>query len=610
MSLLLERLKPSVRIRTLFTLGIGLMLFVSVGAVLAFQQYSARQQLVRDLAREFDLTIDTLVRRVDSHMSAAEVQLRYLRDLLQADPALGNETGRLALAMRAALSATPQVSAIAFMRADSSSVRLERTKPTVILNDLDGRSEIVSLLALAQERGRLGPELKWSDPLYSPNLGRTIIVRRQAVWDEEKFVGLLFAAVDLTALSWFSQELSAALSRRVFVLYGRERVLAHPTILNSAAVGSEANPLPTLAEIDDVSLRRIWENGAGTLISQAQMKRSRGHYLGHFGDWLVFVYGETKLYGSLPFTVGFHFDSGAGVSQVMKFWIGLAIGILMMLVFVLLGMRIANAVAVPIQRMTNTASSVGRLELAEVEAMPSSRIFELDQAGRAFNAMINGLRLTQKYAPRQLVERIVRQGDAEIEATQRDITILFADMVGFTERAQHMAPGETAEFLNDYFKLIGECIETNGGTIDKYIGDGLLAFWGAPDNNDKHADGALSAAIAIKHAVDEFNDQTFGHETSNVQVRIGIHTGSALVGNIGAPGKVDYTAVGDAVNIASRIENLARNYMMGSVSVLITEATIKSTTYNHACELIGLRDLPRTNRQIVLYRLAFDETRD
>ena len=122
-----------------------------------------------------------------------------------------------------------------------------------------------------------------------------------------------------------------------------------------------------------------------------------------------------------------------------------------------------------------------------------------------------------------------------------------------------MPAAEVARFLNEHFALVDRCVELWEGTIDKYIGDSVMAFWGAPEEQVDHAARACRAALGIVAALCADNENRARRGCAPVRIRMGIHSGRALVGNIGAPSRINYTVVGDVVNVAERLEELARD---------------------------------------------------
>jgi adenylate cyclase len=148
--------------------------------------------------------------------------------------------------------------------------------------------------------------------------------------------------------------------------------------------------------------------------------------------------------------------------------------------------------------------------------------------------------------------------------------------VGFTPQAEHLPEHETAALLNHHFALLGACIERENGIIDKYIGDSVMAIWGALSGSPDHAGAAIRAALAIARAIGADNEIRRANGKAPIRLRIGVHSGPAVAGNIGAPGRVNFTVVGDTVNVAQRFEQLGKVYMRPDedIVVLVSGATV------------------------------------
>jgi adenylate cyclase len=147
--------------------------------------------------------------------------------------------------------------------------------------------------------------------------------------------------------------------------------------------------------------------------------------------------------------------------------------------------------------------------------------------------------------------------------------VLFTDIVGFSGTAEGRAAAKVAALLNRHFGLLGSIIDQEGGTIDKYIGDSVMAFWGAPQDQEDRAERAVRAARRIAKRLHADNERRARKGLKPIRIRIGIHKGPALVGNIGAPGRVNYTLVGDTVNVAQRLEQFAREVDDGTADAVI-----------------------------------------
>jgi adenylate cyclase len=164
----------------------------------------------------------------------------------------------------------------------------------------------------------------------------------------------------------------------------------------------------------------------------------------------------------------------------------------------------------------------------------------------------------ERYHSPAVVDEIVKGvavalADSEIKST--DVSILFADISGFTTISETKRPEEVAEFLSHFFSCAVEAIFANGGTLDKFIGDAVMAFFGAPIAQEDHAARAVRAGLMMKSLVGQWNDERQKQGLSPVLIRVGINTGAAVVGNVGTEKRVDYTVLGTSVNIASRLES-------------------------------------------------------
>ena len=151
------------------------------------------------------------------------------------------------------------------------------------------------------------------------------------------------------------------------------------------------------------------------------------------------------------------------------------------------------------------------------------------------------------------------------------ITVLFADIRGFTRISEHAAPEQIVQLLNRYFSAMTDIIFAHGGTLDKYLGDGIMVLFGAPTTTPKDAANALSAAVAMQRRMLSINDELIKEGYPEIGIGIGLHTGEVIVGYIGSEKRSEYTAIGDAVNTASRLESNARGGQ-----ILISEATAQA----------------------------------
>lgn len=155
----------------------------------------------------------------------------------------------------------------------------------------------------------------------------------------------------------------------------------------------------------------------------------------------------------------------------------------------------------------------------------------------------------------------------------RKMTVLFSDIRNFTHLSEKMPPEDVVSLLNEYFGQMLNIIFINNGTLDKFLGDGMMVLFGAPLNDSEQEINAVNTALQMQHALKELNQKWERMECPSLRMGIGIHTGDAVVGNIGSEKRMEYTAIGDTVNVASRLEQMSKQLM---VEVLISDATKKS----------------------------------
>jgi len=176
-----------------------------------------------------------------------------------------------------------------------------------------------------------------------------------------------------------------------------------------------------------------------------------------------------------------------------------------------------------------------------------------------------------KYVPDKIVENLIDNPEQlKLGGEERELTILFSDIANFTSISEKMNPPDLVALLNEYLTQLTKIIIENNGTIDKYIGDAILAEFGAPVMIENHADSALSSALFMQRRLKELNEEWKVKKYPDVQTRIGINTGNVIIGNMGSEQVFDYTAIGDTVNLAARLESANKFY---NTKILISEFT-------------------------------------
>ena len=208
----------------------------------------------------------------------------------------------------------------------------------------------------------------------------------------------------------------------------------------------------------------------------------------------------------------------------------------------------------------------------------------------------------ERYHSPQVVEEIITEATATGDlktARTKVVTILFADIVGFTTWSEKMAADVLSRLLTEFFTLSSDAVFACGGTIDKFIGDAVMAFFGAPIDQPDHAARAVAAALKIREGLAEWNKERTGRGDPPLEVRIAINTGEAIVGDIGSERRVDYTVLGNAVNVAARLEE----FVAQPGDIVVGPETYQAVHDRYEVAQLGFFALKGLTAQVPLYKI-------
>jgi adenylate cyclase len=180
----------------------------------------------------------------------------------------------------------------------------------------------------------------------------------------------------------------------------------------------------------------------------------------------------------------------------------------------------------------------------------------------------------------ELAELVVKDG-VRLGGERKTVAILFSDIRNFTAISEKLDPEEVVDFLNMYMTRMVECIDRTGGIVDKFIGDAIMAIWGVPVSKGNDTENAIDAALMMRKSLIEFNRDRGDPKNPIIRIGCGINTGPVLAGQIGSENRMEYTVIGDTVNLASRIEDLNKPF---GTDILISEDTYKSVKEIYAVE--------------------------
>jgi class 3 adenylate cyclase len=225
------------------------------------------------------------------------------------------------------------------------------------------------------------------------------------------------------------------------------------------------------------------------------------------------------------------------------------------------GLVFARRLTRPISRLTGAVAQVAAGDLSQ-PAVPVRSRDEVGRLTRAFNEMVEGLRQRDfirnafgRYVSPEVAKALLESPDGlRLGGHKREITVLMSDLRGYTRFAEHGDPAGVMEVLNDYLGTMADIVIAHGGTINEFIGDAIFAVFGAPVEHDDHAERAAATALAMQRAMNAMNEAGAARGRPRFEMGIGLHTGEAVVGNIGSEQRTKYAVVGAAVNLAARVE--------------------------------------------------------
>jgi adenylate cyclase len=263
----------------------------------------------------------------------------------------------------------------------------------------------------------------------------------------------------------------------------------------------------------------------------------------------------------------------------------LAIAIAALCVSLLITMILARRISVPLTRLASEMDEVGDFHLNL--RPPMRTIFkEVATMDESLLSMKGSLRSFSYYVPRDLVRAMLESGqEATLQGQTRELTVYFSDIAGMTSLAETMAPGDLVQLLSRYFDAMTQVITAQSGTVDKFIGDAIMAFWGAPAPATDHAARACETALRSQRKLAELRSQANGSAMAGIRARIGIATGDVLVGNVGSHERFNYTVMGDTVNLASRLEGLNKMY---GTEILVSDAAYQAARDHIVARPVGV----------------------
>ncbi len=321
--------------------------------------------------------------------------------------------------------------------------------------------------------------------------------------------------------------------------------------------------------------------------------------------WGTWKSGFIKLYnskGEVECVLGIDVSADYILQREHNVFIGIVIIIsLIVLVCMLFGIYLAREISKPLLLLERDMRRVKELKLnsnVEIKTIFS----EIMSMKDAEDNMKKGLRSFKKYIPADLVNQLLLKNiEANIGGEKKELTIFFSDIENFTTISESMDPEVIAEYMKDYFEGLTKIILKHNGTVDKFIGDAIMAFWGAPNDMEDHAYNAALAALECQEFLQQFNQEAQKSGTPILITRIGLSTGEVVVGNFGYKERMNYTIFGNHVNLANRLEGLNKFY---GTEIIISDSTYKQIADKFIFRKLDLVSVKGKKEGIFIYELV------
>lgn len=407
--------------------------------------------------------------------------------------------------------------------------------------------------------------LIWSDLLvYTSNRQPGITAAYPIFAADGRVIGAAAANVSTNQMSSFLASLDLGRSGMAFIVDEKEQLIAHPDATRTVR---QDGLKYSLVKADQLGERVIADAFAAYRKDKARtvsFDSGGQRHLGSFNpfpaelgkNWLmVIIVLEDDFVGTLK-------ENSRDL---------IIAGFAVMVVGLLLVALLASWITRPLTLLTHEIQKIQKFDLAGPIALHAI-VAEVNELIHSMNMMKRALRTFGMFVPRDLVRELVASGrPIELGGQSRTLTVMFTDVADFTGLSERMAAGDLLVHVSRHLAAISECVAEEDGTVDKYVGDAVMAFWGAPTWRDDHALRACVAALKSQRVQALMNAEWAAQGLPTMFVRIGLHTAPVIVGNIGSAWRMSYTAMGDGVNVASRLEGVNKVY---GTQICVSQAVI------------------------------------
>jgi adenylate cyclase len=406
----------------------------------------------------------------------------------------------------------------------------------------------------------------------------------------KKFNGVLTIGIELEMLSSFTKTIQIGKTGALFIIDSQERLIASKNFSDIVSKKGKKSSLTKIKSVKNNKYLQIIHNSIKNnnvnLYSFKGLKQFE-YYDEDKNERYHIILNKIKRRDLIITTILPEQDFLEEIEKNTESLFLLIIFIIA--ISLIIGSYIVRKLIVaPISNITKNTHHIQSFDLDKVKLTRSS-IEEINQLSNAINGMKMGLNSFKKYLPVNIVKDLIaNKVEAKVGGEEKIVTIFFSDIANFTNISETLGV-KLLPHLEEYFENMSDEIKVRKGTIDKYIGDAIMAFWNAPSSNPEHASDACVSAIKCQHKLKRLRLQWARNGKPMLNTRIGINTGNAIVGNIGSDYKLDYTILGDSVNLASRLEAINKIYHTNTIISENTYELAKNDIISRNLDIVAVK---------------------
>jgi class 3 adenylate cyclase/ABC-type nitrate/sulfonate/bicarbonate transport system substrate-binding protein len=395
-----------------------------------------------------------------------------------------------------------------------------------------------------------------TEPAINPDTGFPILSLRVPIFHGVDFIGCASVNITMDVLSRFLDEHRTSVRSTTLIAdRNNGKIIAFPNMQKGVQVENEKLKIATLANIDDPDVREASRRHAGA-DTDSLVFRSPANGEDLIAAFTNFPDGFGQPWQVITLTP---IDDFVGTLKATNRLI-MAIIVILTMVELFFIYFASSRLSRPVEHVAEQLQAIESLQF-DVPASRPSNIREIARLESAASLLRTSLKSFSSFVPLDVVRQLIKSGiPLTLGVEPRFLTVFFSDLENFSTHSETLAPDDLLMQISTYLEQVSAAISEEGGTVDKFIGDGVMAFWNAPVQRPDHVLRACAGALRAARRMERVNDSWEAEGRPRIRIRIGLNCADVLVGNVGSSARLSYTALGDGVNVAARLEGINKQF--------------------------------------------------